>query len=248
MARFDGRRVVVTGGASGFGAALARAFADEGASVVVADLDGEAAKRVAEDLPSAISCRVDVTDEGDNAAMAAAAVEAWGGIDVVCANAGGPHRGSNLIDLPTDEFDRMFALNVRSVYFAAKHCVPHMATGGSLVATASIGGKRPRPGMTAYNAAKGAVITLVRGLATELAPDIRVNAVAPVSAATGFDKAAIGMDTMPENLEKAIVRGIPMGRRAEPRDVANAILFLASDEASFLTGVCIDVDGGRSIQ
>jgi 3-oxoacyl-[acyl-carrier protein] reductase len=141
----------------------------------------------------------------------------------------------------------MFAVNVRSVYFAAKYCVPQMGQGGSMIATASIGGIRPRPGMTAYNASKGAVITLVRGLATELAPAIRVNAVLPVSAATGFDKNAIGSD-MPESLERAIVRGIPMGRRATPEDVANAVLFLASDEASFLTGVCLDIDGGRSIQ
>jgi 3-oxoacyl-[acyl-carrier protein] reductase len=179
--------------------------------------------------------------------MAAAAVQAWGGIDVVCANAGLPHRMMNLVDLPTEDFDFMFAVNVRSVYFAAKHCVPHIPPGGSIVATASIGGIRPRPGVTAYNASKGAVITLVRGLATELAPAIRVNAVCPVSAATGFDRNAFGMD-MPENVERSVVRGIPMGRRATPRDVANSVLFLASDDASFLTGVCLDVDGGRSIQ
>jgi 3-oxoacyl-[acyl-carrier protein] reductase len=147
-----------------------------------------------------------------------------------------------------ETFDRMFALNVRSVYLAAKCCVPHMPSGGSIVVTSSIGGIRPRPGVTAYNAAKGAAVTLTRGLATELAPDIRVNAVLPVSAATGFDKQAIGLDVMPENLEKAVIKGIPMGRRATPEDVANAVLFLASDASSFLTGVCLDVDGGRSIQ
>ena len=248
MARFEGRRVIVTGGGSGFGLAMAEAFANEGASVVVADIDGEAAQRVAGKLPTAIACRVDVTKDDDNKAMAAAAVSAWGGIDIVCANAGGPHRSANLIDLPTDEFDRMFALNVRSVYLAAKYCIPHMGPGSSIVATASIGGIRPRPGLTAYNAAKGAVITLVRGLATEVAPNVRVNAVLPVSAPTGFDKAALGTDSMPEKLEKAVVRGIPMGRRADPVDVANSVMFLASDEASFLTGVCLDVDGGRSIQ
>jgi 3-oxoacyl-[acyl-carrier protein] reductase len=247
VSRFSGKRVIVTGAASGFGEAMARSFAQEGASVLVADIDQAGAEKVAADLPSALPFQIDVTSEERTAAMAAAAVEAWDGIDVVCANAGLPHRAANLIELPTENFDRMFTVNVRSVYFAAKYCVPHMGAGSSLTATASIGGIRPRPGMTAYNAAKGAVIILVRGLATELAPDIRVNAVLPVSAATGFDKNAMGYD-MPENLERAIVKGIPMGRRATPEDVANAVLFLASEQASFLTGVCLDIDGGRSIQ
>lgn len=237
----------MTGGAAGFGEAMARSFAAEGASVLVADLDRSGAEKVAADLPTALAFAIDVADEEQNAAMAEAAVEAWGGIDIVCANAGVPHRAANLVDLPTADFDRMFAVNVRSVYLAARYCVPHMGPGGSIIATASIGGIRPRPGMTAYNASKGAVITLVRGLATELAPAIRVNAVLPVSAATGFDEVALG-SMMPEHLERAVIRGIPMGRRATPADVASAVLFLASDEASFLTGVCLDVDGGRSIQ
>jgi 3-oxoacyl-[acyl-carrier protein] reductase len=249
---FNGRHVVVTGGASGFGEALAQAFAAQGAAVMVADVDGPGAARVAAGLTEAIPFAVDVTSEEQNASMAAAAVDAWGGIDVVCANAGGAHRMTNLVDLPTSEFDRMFALNVRSVYLAAKCCVPHMPAGGAIVATASIGGIRPRPGLTAYNASKGAVVTLVRGLAVELAPDIRVNAVLPVSSATHFDDAVFGSDAMPESMpasmEEAIVSGIPMGRRAEPHDVADAVLFLASDAAAFLTGVCLDVDGGRSIQ
>ena len=245
--RFAGKRVIVTGGAAGFGEAMARSFAADGASVLVADIDRRGAEKVAADLPSALPCEIDVTSEEQTRAMADTAVEAWGGIDVVCANAGLPHRATNLIDLPTDEFDRMFAVNVRSVYFAARYCVPHMGEGASIIATASIGGIRPRPGMTAYNASKGAVITLVRGLATELAPAIRVNAVLPVSAPTGFDRNTFGSD-MPEQVERAVIRGIPMGRRATPEDVANAALFLASDEAAFLTGVCLDVDGGRSIQ
>jgi 3-oxoacyl-[acyl-carrier protein] reductase len=244
--RFAGKRVIITGAASGFGEAMARSFGAEGASVLVADIDAVRAEQVAADLPTALPFEIDVTNQDQTRAMAEAAVEAWAGIGVVCANAGLPHRATNLIDLPTDEFDRMFAVNVRSVYLAAKHCVPHMSEGGSIIATASIGGIRPRPGLTAYNASKRAVITLVRGLATELAPAIRVNAVLPVSAATGFDKNALGSD-MPENLERAVIRGIPMGRRATPQDVANAALFLASDQASFLTGVSLDIDGGRSI-
>lgn len=248
MARFEGKRVIVTGGASGFGAAIARGFAGEGASVVVADLDLPGARRVAADLPSAIAVPIDVADEAQNRAMADATVAAFGGIDVVCANAGVPHRYGNLIDLSTEDFDRMFAINVRSVYLAAKYCVPHMQPGSSIVSTASIGGIRPRPGLTAYNASKGAVLTLTRGLAAELAPNIRVNAVSPVSSATGFDKNVLGFDTLPEMLEAQVLAGIPMGRRATPEDVAKAVMFLASDDAAFLTGVCLAVDGGRSIQ
>jgi 3-oxoacyl-[acyl-carrier protein] reductase len=248
VSRFDGRTVIVTGGASGFGEAIARTFAGAGANLVVADLDLAGAQQVAGSLPSAVAIQVDVADDAANRAMAEAAVEAYGRIDVVCANAGIPHRAAPMIEMSVEDFDRMFAVNVRSIFLAAKHCVPHMGEGSSIISTASIGGRRPRPGMTPYNASKGAVITLTRGLATELAPKIRVNAVCPVSAPTGFDKQAIGLDTMPERLEEAVVRGIPMGRRATPQDVADAICFLASDEAGFLTGVCLDVDGGRSIQ
>ena len=248
MGRFRDKRVIVTGGARGFGEAIVRAFAGEGARVLVADLDEGAAKDLAAGLPDAVAFGIDVADEERTREMAAAAVDAWGGIDVVCPNAGIPHMTKPLIELPTEDFDRMFAINTRSVYFAAKHCVPHMGPGSAIVSTASIGGIRPRPGLTAYNASKGAVITLTRGLATELAPDVRVNCVNPVSSPTGFDKSAVGLDQLPEAIEKAVVSGIPMGRRAAPEDVANAVLFLASDEAAFLTGVCLDVDGGRSIQ
>ena len=115
------------------------------------------------------------------------------------------------------------------------------------MSTASIGGRRPRKGLTPYNASKGAVITMTKGLAVELAPDIRVNCVAPVSAATGFDMSAMGIEKLSENREKMVIDGIPMGRRATPEDVANSVMFLASSEAEFLTGVCLDVDGGRSI-
>ena len=191
--------------------------------------------------------QVDLTSEVEVNAMAAAMAEAWGGIDIVCANAGGPHRSMNLIDLSSDEFDRVFALNVRSVFLTVKACVPHMPSGGSIVTTASIGAIRPRPRQTAYNASKGAVVTMTRGLAAELAPHIRVNCVLPVSAPTGFDRQAMGVETMPAEVEREVIKSIPLGRRAQPDDVANSVLFLASDSASFLTGVCLYVDGGRSI-
>jgi 3-oxoacyl-[acyl-carrier protein] reductase len=214
--------------------------------VLLADFDDTAVQAVAADLPSAVALRVDVTQEDDDEAMVAAAIDAFGGIDVVCANAGAAHPFMNLVDTRTEVFDRMYELNVRSVYFAIKHGAPHMAESSAIVATASISGRRARPGLTAYATAKGAVIVLVKGAATELAPRVRVNAVAPVSSGTAFDRRVFGAE-MPADFEAAVIAGIPMGRRAMPADVVGAVLFLASDDASFLTGVCLDVDGGRSI-
>ena len=248
MARFQDKRVLVTGGAAGFGAAIARGFAAEGARVLVADIDEAGAKALAAELPGALACAVDVMDEEQNREMAELAARERGGIDVVCANAGLPHRTGPLLELSTQEFDRMFAVNTRSLFFAAKFAAPHMSDGASIVCTASIGGRRPRPGLGAYNTSKSAAITLTRALAIELAPKIRVCCVAPVSAPTGFDRNAVGIDELPEELEQQVIAGIPMGRRAIPRDVAGAVMFLASEDAAFLTGVCLDVDGGRSIQ
>jgi 3-oxoacyl-[acyl-carrier protein] reductase len=153
-----------------------------------------------------------------------------------------------MVKMNVEDFDRMWAVNVRSIFLAAKYASPHMPDGSSIISTSSIGGKRPRPGLTPYNASKGAVITLTRGLAVEMAPRIRVNAVCPVSAATNFDLQAMGTQNLSAEMEANVIAGIPMGRRATPEDVANAYAYLASDEASFITGVCLDVDGGRSIQ
>ncbi len=248
MPRFQDKRVLVTGAAAGFGEAIARSFAAEGARVLVTDIDEGGAKAVAESLSGCLASRLDVSDEEETKNVVDVAVREFGGLDVVCPNAGLPHKMSPMIELSTEDFDRQFVINTRSVFLAAKYAVPHMSEGGAIVSTASIGGLRPRPGLTAYNASKGAVVTLTRGLATELAPKIRVCCVTPVSAPTGFDKNAMGLDQLPDELEQQVISGIPMGRRATPQDVANAILFLASEEASFLTGVCLDVDGGRSIQ
>lgn len=245
--RFQDKRVIVTGAAAGFGEAIARGFAAEGAKVMITDIDGDAAAALAAELDGALSHRLDVTDEAETQAAVAAMIDAWGGVDIAVANAGLPHRAMPMVEMTTEDFDFMFDVNVRSVFFLAKFCVPHMPPGSSIVSTASIGGKRPRANLTPYNASKAAVITLTKGLAAELAPDIRVNCVTPVSAPTGFDKNAIGIDVLPEKLEQRVVAGIPMGRRADSLDVANAIKFLASDEAAFLTGVALDVDGGRSI-
>ena len=245
--QFDDKRVVVTGGANGFGEAICRGFAARGAKVMVTDIDGDAAAALADELPKAASHRLDVTEEQAHIDLAERMAGEWGGIDIVATNAGLPHRGGWLINLTAEQFDFMWTVNVRSVFFAAKYFVPHMPPGSVIVSTASIGGRRPRVGLTPYNASKAAVITLTRGLAAELAPNIRVNCVAPVSAATGFDMTAMGVEQLPEDMEKRVIEGIPMGRRAVPDDVVNAVMFLASDESEFLTGVCLDVDGGRSI-
>ena len=245
--QFDGKRVIVTGGASGFGRAISEGFAGRGARVMVTDIDAEGAATVAKGLDGAESSRLDVTEEAPHAELAQLMADTWGGIDIVAANAGFAHRMGATLDIPTEEFDLMWAVNTRSVYFAAKHFTPHMPPGSSIVSTASIGGKRPRPGLTPYNTSKAATIMLTRGLAEEFAPDIRINCVAPVASETRFFERATGLDTMTDEMRAGVVEGIPMGRMSDPVDVANAVMYLASDEAGFLTGVCLDVDGGRSI-
>jgi 3-oxoacyl-[acyl-carrier protein] reductase len=248
MNRFDGKSVIVTGAASGFGAAIARKFANEGASVVCADLNMTGATEVAGSLAGAIPFEIDVADEAQNNAMIHAAVDHFGKIDVLCCNAGVPHKGSYMIRMPVEDFDRMWAVNVRSIFLAVRAAIPHMPEGSSIISTASIGGKRPRPGLAPYNASKAAVINLTQGMAVEMAPKVRVNCVCPVSAATNFDFQTMGQKDLPEEMEKKVIDGIPMARRATPEDVADAYVFLASEEAKFLTGVALDIDGGRSIQ
>jgi 3-oxoacyl-[acyl-carrier protein] reductase len=247
MSSFDDQVVIVTGAASGFGAAIGRTFAAKGAHVVLADLDVTRAESLAAELPSAVAVRVDVSSEADNVTMADTAMDAFGRLDVVVANAGIPHLAGSALEMSVETWDHIYAVNVRSVFLAAKHCVPKMTDGGSLIATASIGARRPRVGLACYNSSKGAVVTLTKALAAEFAPRVRVNAVNPVSAPTGFDRNATGHDALPPDFERKVTAGIPMGRRATPEDVANAVAFLASEEAAFLTGVCLDVDGGRSI-
>lgn len=248
MGRFTDKVVIVTGAASGFGTAIARKFSSEGASVVCADIDLDGASSVASGLTNAVAFEIDVSSEDQNNAMVQEAVDRFGRIDVLCCNAGIPHRGSYMIKMDVADFDRMWAVNVRSIFLAARAAWPHMPEGSSIISTASIGGKRPRPGLAPYNASKAAVINLTQGMAVEMAPKVRVNCVCPVSAATNFDFQTMGQKDLPEDMEQRVVDGIPMGRRATPEDVADAYAFLASDEARFLTGVSLDIDGGRSIQ
>ena len=213
--RFQSKVAVVTGAASGFGAAIARRFATEGAAVVVADIDEAGGKEVVAAIESdggrALFVRTDVSRSEDVAAMVDVSVRRFDGLDVLVNNAGFSHLGMPLEELPEQEFDRVFAVNVKGVYLGAKYAIPVMKARGAgvIVNTASIGAVAPRPNVTAYNATKAAVVTLTRGLAVELAPAIRVNAVNPVAAETNFMKGVTGA-ALTERARAALIRGIPM--------------------------------------
>ena len=244
--RLEGKVAVVTGGASGFGAAIARRFAQEGARVVLGDLNAEAGEAVAAEVGGAF-VRADVSDGAQVAALVERARE-MGGPHVAVSNAGYSHRNRPMLEVEEDEFDRIFAVNVKAIYHMARAAVPLMraAGGGMMLNVASTAGVRPRPGLTWYNASKGAAITLTRSMAVELAPDgIRVCALNPVAGDTPMLATFLGEDT-PERRE-AFRATVPLGRLSQPSDVASAALFLASEEAAFLTGVCLEVDGGRCV-
>lgn len=247
--RFDNRTVLVTGGAGGFGSQTCRTFGERGANVVVADLNLEKAAEVAAELPSAVAIQMDVTDPESIEAGIQAAVEAFGSLDVLVNNAGAPNRGGPIEDTSVKDMDWLFQINYRSSVLATQAALPHLRASeiGSIINVASISAKRPRPGHAVYCSLKAGVEGLTRALAVELAPEVRVNSVSPVIAETGFVKNATGQDKLTDEARASMVAGIPMGRPAQTQDVANAILYLASDLASFQTGVCLDVDGGRSI-
>jgi 3-oxoacyl-[acyl-carrier protein] reductase len=254
MERFVGKVVIVTGAGSGFGEAIATRFAREGARVVVSDVNDDNGRRVAAAIEkeggAARYVHADVSKSAEVEALIDSAVSGFGGLDILVNNAGFSHRMIGLWDLPEEEYERVFATNVKGVFLGCKFAIPVMRQrgGGVIVNTASIGAVAPRPGVTVYNATKGAVVTLTRGLAGEVAQfKIRVNAVNPVAAETGFIKTALGVDRLPDELRKQFIAGVPLGRLTQPSDVATAVLFLASPEAEFLTGVCLAVDGGRSI-
>lgn len=248
--RLSGKTALVTGAASGFGAEIARVFAREGARVAIVDLNGEGAQKVAAEIgPAAIAVKADVTSCADIEAAVKATLAHGGKLDIVVNNAGWTHRNKPLLEVTEEEFDKVYAINVKSIYYMIHTIVPVMSGqgGGVVVNVGSTAGIRPRPGLTWYNSTKGAVNLATRSLAVELAPQkIRVNCVAPVMGATGLLESFMGVPDTPENRARFIAT-IPLGRLSEPKDIANACLYLASDEAEFITGVVLEVDGGRTI-
>ncbi len=248
--KLEGKVAIVTGAASGFGRAIAERFVLEGAKLVMADINGEGVSEVASgygDNALAVTC--DVSQKADVDALVRAAAEAFGGVDIMVNNAGITHDNQPLLDVTEAEFDRIYAVNVKSIYLTTLAVVPRMEKrgGGVIINTASTAGVRPRPGLTWYNGSKGAVITLTKSMAVELAPkQIRVNAINPVMGETGLLTKFMGQPDTPENRAK-FMSTIPLGRLSRPHDIANAALFLADPASSFVTGVALDVDGGRCV-
>lgn len=251
--RLAGKTAIVTGAGSGFGEGIATTFAREGANVVVNDLNREGGQRVADAINAAGGKAAfvygDVSQSADTQGLLDAALSHFGRLDIVVNNAGTTHRNKPLLEITEAEFDRVYAVNVKSIFWSARHMVPYFRQqgGGCIINVASTAGVRPRPGLVWYNGSKGAVIIASKAMAAELGPDqIRVNCVNPVIGETGLMTEFMGMPDTPENRKKFLA-GIPLGRFSKPQDIANACLYLASDDAEFITGVCLEVDGGRCI-
>jgi 3-oxoacyl-[acyl-carrier protein] reductase len=252
--RLKDQVVIVTGAGSGFGEGIAHRFADEAAKVVVNDIDGAAGERVANAIQTAggtaAFVRADISQDRGWTSLVAAVLAAYGRLDCVVNNAGWTHRNKPMLDVTEDEFDRVYAINVKSIYLSARHAIPvfRRQGGGSFVNIASTAGVRPRPGLTVYNSSKGAVIVMSKSMAAEFGPEnIRVNCVNPVFSPKTALSAEFAGGALTPAIQAKFLASVPMGRLSTPLDVANAALFLASDEAEFVTGVCLEVDGGRCV-
>jgi len=250
MPRLDGKTAIITGGASGFGREIARRYVEEGAKVALLDMNANGAIAVAEELgnaASAFTCDVSVTADVNRSI--ADVIKSFGSVDILVNNAGWSHKNQPLLETTEEEFDRVYAINVKSIFLFTHAMVPHWREIGhglmlNIGSTAAI---RPRPGLTWYNSTKGAVHLMTKSLAGELAPDnIRVCAIAPVVSPTALLEQFMGKPDTPEN-RAAFAASIPRGRMSDPLDIANAAVYLGSDEADFLTGNILEVDGGRTI-
>jgi 3-oxoacyl-[acyl-carrier protein] reductase len=246
--RLDSKSALVTGAGSGIGKCIAETYAREGACVALADIDLAAAQAAARAIGNnAIAVRCDVSKKADFAAAVAETVSAFGSLDILVNNAGATHVNKPMLDIDEAEYDRIFAVNVKGVFLGCQAVVPLFRKQGSgvIINIGSTAGLRPRPGLSAYNATKGAVHILTKSLAAELAPDrIRVCAIAPVATDTPLLPSFLG--PAPGQRAKFIAT-VPLGRLAQPQDIANAALFLASADAEFITGNIVEVDGGRTI-
>ena len=247
--RLKDKTAIVTGSGSGFGKGIAMRFAKEGARVGVIDINAEAAREVASQIGnSAFAMEADVSIDRDVSRMVQEALDRLGQLDILVNNAGTTHRNQPMTEVTEEEYERIFAVNVKSVYLSARHVVPVMKKQGFgvILNVASTAGVRPRPGLVWYNTSKGAMMTATKAMAIELAGEkIRVNAINPVAGETGMLHLFMGEDT-PEKRAQ-FISSIPLGRLSLPEDMANAALFLCSDEAEMITGLCMEVDGGRCI-
>ncbi|KAL2357086.1 oxidoreductase [Cryomyces antarcticus] len=251
--RLSGKVAIVTGGAGGFGAGIAERFISEGCKVLIGDLNDEGAKSTAKrigDDSNVRAIKMNVCEEDDWRTAVDTCVKDFGRLDIVVNNAGTTYRNKNTLEVTAAEFERCFDVNVKSVFWAVNVAIPQFqkqGDGGGMINISSIGSIRPRPGLVWYNSSKGAVSNATKGLAAEFGGDqIRVNAICPLLSGTGLFESFVGVKDTPENRKK-FVSNVPLGRLTEPLDVANAALFLASDEGKFLTGVNLEVDGGRGV-
>ena len=251
--RLKDKVAVVTGAASGFGAGTAELFAAQGAGVVVADISDKAGEAVVESINTsggrAVYVHADVTSRGDAKRMIQSAKDLGGGLDILVNNAGYSHRNKQFSDVTDEEFDKVYDVNVKAVFIAIQEALPVLRErgGGCIINTSSTAALRPRPGLAVYCSSEGAVSNLTKALAVELAPDkVRVNAICPVIGETGMLETFMGVPDTPENRKK-FEATIPLGRFSTPNDIAQTMLFLASDDAAFLTGVALEVDGGRCV-